>query len=272
MANERAMDGTVIARDFLDHALAVAQRAADAAAAVIQPRYAARDFAVVTKDDLTPVTAIDRDAETAIRGVLLDAFPDHAIYGEEHGRSGDSPFLWLVDPIDGTRSFVRGYPFFSTQIALMVDGAIVVGVSDACAFGERAWATRGGGAFLDGKPIHVSTATTFDHDAAISTGNIKSLAANPARWAALSTLLRSVGRTRGYGDFVHYHLLARGAIDLVIESDLNILDVAPLSLIIEEAGGVFTQLDGSPVALDMRSALAGPAALHAQALAAFNPA
>lgn len=258
-------------RAFLDHALAVALRAADAAAAVIRPRYAAQDFAVVTKDDLTPVTEADRDAESAIRNVLLDAFPDHAICGEEHGRSGDSEFLWLVDPIDGTKSFVRGYPFFSTQIALMVDGDIFVGVSDACVYGERAWAVQGGGAFLDGKPIRVSDAAVFDHRVAISTGNIKSLAADPSRWNTLSEILRSVGRTRGYGDFVHYHLLARGAIDLVIESDLNILDVAPLALIIREAGGTFTQLDGSPISLDMRSVLAGPPALHAQALARFNP-
>lgn len=251
--------------DDLDRALAVAQRAADAAAAIVKPRYDAQDFSITTKDDLTPVTEADRDAEVAIRNVLLDAYPDHAVFGEEAGRSGESDFLWLVDPIDGTKSFVRGYPFFSTQIALMVDGEIIVGVSDACAYGERAWAVRGGGAFLNGKPIRVSNAEGFDHRVAISTGNIKSLAADATRWQALSELIQRVGRVRGYGDFVHYHLLARGAIDLVVESDLNILDVAALSLIVEEAGGVFTQLDGSAVGLDMRSVLAGPAALHAQA-------
>lgn len=256
-------------RGDLDRALIVAHRAADAAAAIVKPRYAAQDFSITTKDDLTPVTEADRDAETAIRAVLLDAYPDHAVFGEEAGRTGHSEFLWLVDPIDGTKSFVRGYPFFSTQIALMVEGEIVVGVSDACAFGERAWAVRGGGAFLNGKPIHVSDADVFDHRVAISTGNIKSLAADPTRWQALSKLIQRVGRVRGYGDFVHYHLLARGAIDLVIESDVNILDVAALSLIVEEAGGVLTQLDGSAVDLEVRSVLAGPAALHAQALRLF---
>ena len=256
-------------RHFLDRALQVAQRAADAAAAIVAPRYAAQDFSVITKDDLTPVTQADRDAEMAIRAVLLDAFPDHAVFGEEAGRVGDSDFLWLVDPIDGTKAFVRGYPFFSTQIALMVEGEVVVGVSDACVYGERAWAVRGGGAFLNGKPIRVSSADVFDHRVALSTGNIKSLAADAARWQALSGLIQSVGRIRGYGDFLHYHLLARGAIDLVIESDLNILDVAALSLIVEEAGGVFTQLDGSSVDLDMRSVLAGTPALHAQALDMF---
>ena len=257
-------------RSFLDRALHVAHCAANAAAAIVAPRYTSQDFSVITKDDLTPVTQADRDAEMAIRAVLLDAFPDHAVFGEEAGRVGDSDFLWLVDPIDGTKAFVRGYPFFSTQIALMVEGEIVVGVSDACVYGERAWAVRGGGAFLNGKPIRVSNADVFDHRVAISTGNVKSLAADAARWQALSGLIQSVGRIRGYGDFLHYHLLARGSIDLVIESDLNILDVAALSLIVEEAGGIFTQLDGSVVDLDMRSALAGTPALHAQALDMFR--
>lgn len=109
----RAPDST-----FLNSALDVAQRAADAAEQVIHRHYAAQDFSVETKADRTPVTNADRDAETAIREVLLGAFPQHAMLGEEHGRSGDADFLWLVDPIDGTRAFVRGYPMFSTQIAL----------------------------------------------------------------------------------------------------------------------------------------------------------
>ena len=257
-------------RGFLDRALQVAQRAADTAAAIIAARYAAQDFSVTIKADLTPVTEADRDAETAIRAVLLDAFPEHAIFGEEAGRIGESDFLWLVDPIDGTKSFVRGYPFFSTQIALRVEGEIVVGVSDACVYGERAWALRGGGAFLNGEPIHVSSAEVFDHRVALSTGNIKSLAADAVRWQALSQLIQRVGRVRGYGDFLHYHLLARGAIDLVIESDLNILDIAALSLIVEEAGGVFTQLDGSAISLATTSVLAGSPPLHAQALDMFR--
>ena len=104
--------------DFLARALAVAQRAADAAEALTLPRYRARDFSVETKADLTPVTEADRGAEVAIKAALRAAFPDHAFYGEEEGREGDGDFLWLIDPIDGTKSFVRGYPFFSTQIAL----------------------------------------------------------------------------------------------------------------------------------------------------------
>jgi len=260
---------------FLASALDAAQRAADAAEAITLPRFGTQNFSVETKADRTPVTEADREAEAAIKDVLRASFPDHAFYGEEEGREGDGEFLWLIDPIDGTKAFVRGYPFFSTQIALMHAGDIVAGVSAAGEFGERAWATRGGGAFIsigggEAKRMLVSDAKTFDAATAISTGNLKSLAAG-ARWNALANLARRVGRIRGYGDFVHYHLVARGAIDLVIESDLNILDIAPLVLIVREAGGVFTDLDGREIGLETHSALAGTPALHAAALRAFNP-
>lgn len=259
---------------FLERALVAAHAAADAAEAGIRARYRARDFAVEIKADATPVTEADREAEAAIKRVLRAAFPDHAYYGEEEGREGDSDFLWLIDPIDGTKSFVRGYPFFSTQIALMHEGELVLGVSAAGEYGERAWATRGGGAFLgtnarDGRAIRVSDARELGPATAISTGNLKSLARDPRRWNALADLVARTGRIRGYGDFLHYHLLARGAIDLVIESDLNILDVAPLVVVVREAGGVFTALDGGRVDLSLPSALAGPAALHGLALEAF---
>jgi len=261
-------------RDFLARALAVAQRAADAAEAITRPRYRAQDFSVVTKADATPVTEADRAAEAAIKQVLRETFPDHAFYGEEEGREGDGDFLWLIDPIDGTKAFVRGYPMFSTQIALMHAGELVLGVSAAGEYGERAHAVRGAGAFVrrgdgEAKRVFVSDVREFGPSSAISTGNLKSLAASPTRWNALADLVRRNGRIRGYGDFLHYHLLARGAIDLVVESDLNILDIAPLVVIVREAGGVFTDLDGGAIGLDTRSALAGTPALHAQALAAF---
>ncbi len=266
---------SALSADFLATALAVAQRAADAAEAVIAPRYQAQDFSVTTKADATPVTEADREAEAAIKRVLRAHFPAHACYGEEEGREGEGEFLWLIDPIDGTRAFVRGYPFFSTQIALMHAGQLVLGVSAAGAFGERAWAVRGGGACLRGhdglaRRVQVSAAVDFDPCSAVSTGNLKSLAAHPAGWATLARIVRETGRIRGYGDFLHYHLLARGAIDLVIESDLNILDIAALAVIVREAGGHFTDLAGNPVGLATTSALAGPPSLHARALEAFG--
>lgn len=259
---------------FLERALDAAQRAADAAEAITCKHYRNRGFSVDIKADATPVTEADRDAEAAIKRVLRETFPQHAFHGEEEGRDGDGDFLWLIDPIDGTKAFVRDYPMFSTQIALMHSGQLVVGVSAAAEYGERAWAVRGGGAFIrrDGSavaPLRVAQASEFDAQTAISTGNLKSLAASPARWRALADLVRRVGRIRGYGDFLHYHLLARGAMDLVVESDVNILDIAALAVIVREAGGVFTDLDGRDIDLDTRSALAGNVALHALALRAF---
>jgi len=253
----------VLTDSFLDEALAVAQRAATAASAVITRHYRGK-FAVEIKADATPVTIADREAEAAIKQVLRAAYPDHAFYGEEEGREGEGDFLWLIDPIDGTRSFVRGYPMFSTQIALMYRGELVLGVSNASEFGEMAWARRGGGAFLNGAPIRVADTREFDAQTALSIGNVKTLSRG-AGWNALAGLIQRCGRTRGYGDFYHYHLLARGCIDLVIESDVNILDIAALAVIVREAGGVFTDLRGDELSLATPSVLAGTGALHAQA-------
>jgi histidinol-phosphatase len=254
---------------FLDNALDVAKQAAAAAGDVIAHHYRA-GFTVEIKADKTPVTIADRQAEAAIKRVLKHAFPDHAFYGEEEGREGEGDFLWLIDPIDGTRSFVRGYPMFSTQIALMYRGELVLGVSSASEFGETAWARRGGGAYLNsarssGERIGIADTSQFDAATAISFGNVKTLSRGSG-WAALAGLIQRCGRTRGYGDFYHYHLLARGSLDLVIESDVNILDIAALAVIVREAGGMFTDLAGHELSLATTSVLAGTPALHAQAL------
>lgn len=253
--------------EFLDHALGVARDAAEAATAVIR-RYYREGFAVEIKADQTPVTVADREAEAAIKAVLRAAFPAHAYYGEEEGREGDSEFLWLIDPIDGTKSFVRRYPFFSTQIALMHRDELVLGVSSASEYGELAWARRGGGAWLNGERIAVSSASDFDAQTAISFGNVKTLSRDH-RWQVLAQMIQRSGRTRGYGDFLHYHLVARGCIDLLIESDVNILDFAPLAVILREAGAIVTDLEGRAPGLDSTSVLAGPPLLHAKALAEF---
>lgn len=246
---------------FLDAALATALDAARAAGDRIQ-HYFGRDVAVELKPDATPVTVADREAEDIIRAALRAAFPAHAIWGEERGRDGDGEFLWLVDPLDGTKSFVRGTPFFSTQIALMHAGELVLGVSHAAVYGETMWARRGGGAFLDGYRVHVADTAELGA-AAVSTGNIKTLTQDPARWNAFGVVLGAANRVRGYGDFCHYHLLARGALDAVIESDVNILDIAALAVIVREAGGIFSDLDGDPLTLETRSVLAATPGLHA---------
>jgi len=247
-------------KQFLETALEAAR-----AASVPILEYFHGSFEVETKSDRTPVTVADREAELAIRAVIRKAFPDHGIYGEEFGRSDrDSEYMWLVDPIDGTKSFVRGYGMFSTQIALMFRDEVIVGVSNAPVMGEMAWATRNGGAWLDDEPIRVSTISSVA-EASISTGNLGTLARS-GRWQALGDVIAQANRGRGYGDYYHYHRLAAGQLDAVIESDVNILDIAALSLIVQEAGGTFTDLAGQAVDLQTTSVLAATRGLHSSLL------
>lgn len=256
-------------RQFLERALIVAREAADAAATEIQ-RFYRQAAAVERKSDDSPVTAADRGAEQAIRRIIERAFPGHAIYGEEEGgKDENAEFLWLVDPLDGTRSFVRDYPMFSTQIGLRAQGELVLGVSHAPWCAETGYAIRGGGAFVNGVLAHVGNSATLER-AQLSFGNLRSLAGEPVRWSRLAALLRTAERTRGYGDFYHYHLLARGAVDAVIESDVDILDIAALSVIVREAGGVFTDLDGRNVDLETRSVLAATPELYPIVAAAMR--
>jgi histidinol-phosphatase len=244
--------------------LQAALDAARAAAEVIRGFYQ-RNVKIEVKADKTPVTEADVRSEEAIRDLLTRRFPSYGFFGEETGKSDmDAESVWLVDPIDGTKSFVRECPFFSTQIALMRGGRFVLGVSCAPAYDELAWAESGSGAWLNGKPIRVGAMNSLE-GAIVSTGNLKTLAGSPA-WSRFGSLIGGISRIRGYGDFVHYHLLARGALDVVIESDVNILDIAALTVIVEEAGGRFTDLTGKPVGLATTTVLATNGPLHQQIL------
>lgn len=241
---------------FLTVALAAATKAAQ-----ISRAYFSGSFTVKTKADRTPVTQADVECEQAIRKIILSKFPEHGFFGEETGQTQtNAEFLWLVDPIDGTKSFVRHYPFFSTQIALMHNGELILGVSSGTMFDELAWAEKGQGAWLNGERMRVSDVVDPKH-AAVSTGNLASLAGSSG-WNALGGIVERADRIRGYGDFYHYHLLAGGKIDAVIESDVNILDIAALAVIVTEAGGLFTDLNGVAPDLDTRSVLAANPALH----------
>ena len=232
----------------LNLALRAAKEAASAAAIVIKHYY--RNRAEVTfKADQTPVTQADVESELEIKRVLKSYFPEHGYYGEESAiERPNADFLWLIDP--------------------MHRGELVLGVSSASEFGQIASAVLGSGAELNGATIKVSDADQLAQ-AIVSTGNIKTLSRGP-RWAVLAQLLQSANRTRGYGDFYHYHLLAQGSLDLVIESDVNILDIAALTVIVREAGGVITDLNGAAIALDTTSILAGTPAMHALALRMFT--
>lgn len=247
----------------LEAALLAASGAAELILAAYQAGISAR-----AKADGSPVTDADIAAEQAIRAVVAARFPDDGFHGEETVASRtDAENVWLVDPIDGTKSFVRRYPMFSTQIAVMQRGRLQLGVSSAPAYGEVAWAERGDGAFLDGSPLAVSRVSRIE-EATLSTGNLRSLAGTP-RWAAFGRLVTRLDRIRGFGDFLHYHLLAAGKIDAVLESDINILDIAALTVIVEEAGGRVTDLEGKPIGLGSRSILATNGRLHETILAAL---
>jgi histidinol-phosphatase len=247
--------------------LTAALEAARAAAEVIRAYYG-RNPRVRIKPDASPVTEADVRSEEVIKTTLAKAFPGYGFHGEETGEHAmTAESIWLVDPIDGTKSFVRQQPFFSTQIALMRAGELVLGVSNAPVYNELAWAEKGSGAFLNDHLVRVSSVSTLA-DASVSTGNMKSLTRAPC-WDRMGKLIQRVNRIRGYGDFVHYHLLARGALDVVIETDVNILDIAALTVLVREAGGTFTDVSGAPVGLDTTSVLATNGALHEEVRAAL---
>ena len=248
--------------------LKAALDAAEQAAIIARSLYQ-HNIEVRIKADKSPVTEADVRCELAIREILESRFPTHGFFGEETGvRDQDAESLWLVDPIDGTKAFVREYPMFSTQIALMRRGEIILGVSSAPIYGELAYAERGCGAYLNGKAIAVSQVSTLE-SAALSSGNMKSLATGP-QWTRYGQLIAQVSRIRGYGDFLHYHLLAAGKIDAVIETDVNILDIAACVAIVTEAGGRFTELGGAPITLRSSSVLATNGVLHSAVLRALG--
>ena len=250
--------------------LSVALEAAREAEKVIRHYYDS-GVEVTMKEDYSPVTVADVETEKTIKKIILDAFPEHGFYGEETGKTNpDAEYNWLIDPIDGTKSFVRKYPFFSTQIALMRGTELILGVSNGLMFNELAWAEKGKGAFLNGEPLKVSDIKTFK-DASLSMSNIATMAGDEKWWAGAGKLATQVHRTRGYGDFYHYHLLAAGKIDIIVESDVNILDIAALSVIVKEAGGCFTDMYGKDLNLDTTTVIATATPdLHEQTFSIFS--
>jgi histidinol-phosphatase len=228
--------------------LSLALQMADEADALTLDRFGALDLRIDTKPDLTPVTDADESAEELLRGLLMANRPDDAVLGEEFG--GTAVFAgrqWVLDPIDGTKNFVRGVPVWSTLIALLEDGVPTVGVVSAPALARRWWAGAGEGAFasFNGavRSIAVSGVATIDA-ASLSYSDLTT--GWEDRRARFVELTDAVWRTRGYGDFWSYCLLAEGAIDAVAEPEVKLWDLAPLDVLIREAGGRFTNIDGVP--------------------------
>lgn len=227
--------------------LELAHRLADAADAITRRRFGASDLAVESKPDLTPVTDADRAVERAIRGLVEAARPDDAVSGEEFGASGRGDRRWVIDPIDGTKNFVRGVPVWATLIALLDADTPVLGVVSAPALGRRWWAARGTGAWTTalGAPprrLAVSRVAVLG-DASLSYSSLSGWA-DLGRRDRFLALTDACWRTRAYGDFWSYLLVAEGAVDLATEPELSLWDVAALAPIVVEAGGRFTGLDG----------------------------
>ena len=228
--------------------LGLALQMADEADALTLDRFGALDLHVETKPDLTPVTDADKSAEELLRGLLVANRPDDAVVGEEFG--GTAVFegrQWVLDPIDGTKNFVRGVPVWSTLIALLQDGVPTVGVVSAPALGRRWWASSGEGAFssFNGVTRRISVSGVSELDSAsLSFSDLTT--GWEERRPQFVELTDAVWRVRGYGDFWSYCLLAEGAVDVVTEPEVKLWDLAPLDIVVREAGGRFTSIDGSP--------------------------
>lgn len=247
--------GTSIDGHDLAHELAFALRLADAADAITLPHYEHRSFSLDWKANRTEVTEADRNAELAISAMVLEERPHHGLYGEEHGVVGDaeSPWRWVIDPIDGTSNFVRGIPVWASLIALThADHGPVVGVVSAPAMGRRWFAAKGLGAVSTGmesrdtgldRPLRVSSVASIDEAQVCITYS--------KGWDEIGlthelvTLQQRAYRARGFGDFWQHMLVAEGAIDIAVDAvGVMPYDLAAVMIVVEEAGGTFTDRHG----------------------------
>ena len=253
--------------------LRLAHLLADDADSLTMSRFKALDLRVTAKPDLTPVTDADTAVEESVRRTLGRARPRDAVHGEEMADTGWGPRRWVVDPIDGTKNFVRGVPVWATLISLMVNDQVVLGVVSAPALGRRWWASLGGGAFagkslMSPSPCRVSEVEALE-DASLSYASISGWV-EAGQGQEFVDLLRTCWRTRAYGDFWSYMLLAEGAVDIACEPDLALHDMAACSIIVTEAGGQFTDLDGRPGPLGA-GAYATNGRLHDAVLTQLRP-
>jgi histidinol-phosphatase len=250
--------------------LELAMELADAADIITMRHFLARDLVVESKPDMTPVTEADRAVETLVAERLASVRPTHALVGEEFGVQGSTgaQTRWIVDPIDGTKNYIRGIPVFATLLAVEVDGEMAVGVASAPALGRRWYAARGEGAFADGTRIVVSQVADLAA-ARLSHSGLEGWQAS-GRMAQFIDLAGAVGHTRGFGDFWHHMLVAQGSLEVAVEPEVSIWDLAALKVIVEEAGGRFTDLAGVSTAAG-GNVLSSNGLLHDKALARIGP-
>lgn len=255
-------------KDYTDD-LRLAHVLADDADSLTESRFKAIDLHVMSKPDLTPVTDADRAVEEGIRRTLSRVRSRDAVVGEEQGSTGHSQRQWVVDPIDGTKNFVRGVPVWATLISLIVDDEVVLGVVSAPLLQRRWWASLGNGAWTGRSLLKATRCQVSDvrrlEDASFSYSSLSGWDQRE-RLDDFLSLSRRCWRTRAYGDFWSYMMLAEGAVDLAAEPELEVYDMAALDIIVREAGGQFSSLDGTPGPFG-GNALASNGHLHDAALA-----
>jgi len=254
---------TALDAPTLDRALAAAVDAARAAGAIAM-KYYTGGFDVTIKSDDTPVTQADREAEEAIVAALGHAFPDWGFLGEEFGAKGATDVRWIIDPIDGTKNFVRRIPVWATLLALEAHGEVVAGVIHNPVSGALYAARRGGGARVNGRRVSVSDVGDMWSATLLHAG--LRLYRKAGVWDGLLRLVDATERQRGFGDYLGYALVAEGKAEMYVEVDLKPWDLAPCKIVVEEAGGRFTDLAGTPT-IYSGNALATNGRLHDAALA-----
>ena len=248
--------------------LAFALELADLADTITTERFQADDLVVETKPDLSPVTEADRAVELALRKRIGEERPGHSVVGEEFGADQPGSARWILDPIDGTKNYLRGLPVWATLIALERDGRVEVGVVSAPALHRRWWAARGEGSFVNGRRMRVSGVARLS-DAVLSYASLTSWEQHGMGEEFLA-LARACWRTRGFGDFWSHMLVAEGAADLAVEPEVEVWDLAAPQVIVEEAGGRFTNLDGIPTPAG-GSVVSSNGLLHDRVLATLRP-
>jgi histidinol-phosphatase len=248
--------------------LELALELADIADAITLPRFQAADLVVETKPDMTPVSEADRGVEQALLARLAVARPEHGVIGEEFGSHGSSAMRWIIDPIDGTKNYVRGIPIFATLIALEEQGEVTVGVASSPALGRRWWAARGEGAFANGRRLRVSAVSRLA-DAQLCYGSIDAWV-TAGMLDRFLDLGRACWRTRGFGDYFTHMMVAEGSAEIALEGPgIKLWDMAAPKVIVEEAGGRVTDLAGAPMAGTGTVSTNG--LLHQEVLAALGP-
>tara|TARA_Y100000310_G_scaffold345657_1_gene467815 strand:- start:3850 stop:4614 length:765 start_codon:yes stop_codon:yes gene_type:complete len=246
--------------------LKVALKAVKEAETIIL-KYYKKEMDIQIKEDTSPVTQADTEAEKCIKKIIKEHFPDHGFIGEESGKeSSTSEYTWIIDPIDGTKNFTRNIPLFATLLALMKNNEIILGVSNLPALNELLYAEKGKGAYYNEKKLKVSTKKHLN-EAYLTFGSLRYM---DNHINELMELVKNTHAHRGIGDAYCYHHLAQGNVDIMVEASVEIWDIAPYKIIVEEAQGKVTNLQGKPITVDSKNILTTNGFLHDKALEILN--